>query len=411
MPDPQLSYPAFAAHGKFGGYGPLAFPMHRMGMTRPTDFIFGTQIRKSPFFDATMKWGVKAFSVYNHMYLPRSFGDEVANFWTLVNDAILCDVAAERQVEIAGPDAARFMQLLTPRDLSGMERGECKYIVLTDQRGGILNDPILLKLARDRFWISLADSDVLLWAKGVAVHGDMQVFISEPDASPLQLQGPKSAAIMQRLLGDSITDLEFFHHRQAEVDRIPLRVSRTGWSKEFGYEIFLLDHRRGEELWDRIMAAGEPLGLKPGHTSTIRRIEGALLSYRADADSRTNPYELNMGWMVDPHMQADFIGKAALRAIRQAGPRRRQMGLVIEGEPMHEANSDYWGVQCGTQAIGKVTSAIHSPRLEQNIALALLDAGSVASGDLVTVRTPDGPRAAEVVPLPFYDPGNDSGGD
>ena len=226
MPDPQLSYPAFAAHGKFGGYGPLAFPMHRMGMTRPTDFIFGTQIRKSPFFDATMKWGVKAFSVYNHMYLPRSFGDEVANFWTLVNDAILCDVAAERQVEIAGPDAARFMQLLTPRDLSGMERGECKYIVLTDQRGGILNDPILLKLARDRFWISLADSDVLLWAKGVAVHGDMQVFISEPDASPLQLQGPKSAAIMQRLLGDSITDLEFFHHRQAELDRIPLPKAR-----------------------------------------------------------------------------------------------------------------------------------------------------------------------------------------
>ena len=268
-------------------------PVQRVkDMTQSNGFGFGTQIRKSPYFDATVRWGAKGFSVYNHMYIPRDFGDPEQNFWNLVNDAILCDVAVERQVEITGPDAAKFVQMLTPRDLSKMAVGQCKYILITNADGGILNDPILLRLAENHFWISLADSDILLWAQGVAVHSGMDVTIGEPDVSPLQLQGPKSGEMMKALFGDSIMDLKYYWLREVDLDGIPLIVSRTGWSSELGYELYLQDGSRGDELWEKIMAAGKPFGLKPGHTSSIRRIEGGMLSYHADADINTNPFEL-----------------------------------------------------------------------------------------------------------------------
>ena len=272
------------------------------------DFGFGTQIRKSPYFDATVRWGARDFSVYNHMYIPRDFGDPQQNFWNLVNDAILCDVAVERQVEITGPDAAKFVQTLTPRNLSQMAVGQCKYVLITNADGGLLNDPILLRLAENHFWISLADSDILLWAQGVAVHAGYDVTIREPDVSPLQLQGPKSGEIMQALFGESISDLRYYWLREITLDGIPLVVSRTGWSSELGYELYLRDGARGDELWEKIMAVGEPLGLKPGHTSSIRRIEGGMLSYHADADSSTNPYELRLGRLVDLDLDADYIG-------------------------------------------------------------------------------------------------------
>jgi len=240
-------------------------------MVGTEDFGFGTQIRKSPYFDATVRWGAKAFSVYNHMYIPRDFGDPEQNFWNLVNDAILCDVAVERQVEITGRDAAAFVQKLTPRDLSRMAVGQCKYVLITNADGGILNDPILLRLAENHFWISLADSDILLWAQGVAVHAGMDVEICEPDVSPLQIQGPKSGLVMQALFGDAILDLKYYWLRELELDGIPLVVSRTGWSSELGYELYLRDGTKGDALWERIMAAGLEFGLKPGHPSSIRR--------------------------------------------------------------------------------------------------------------------------------------------
>lgn len=292
-------------------------------MVDTSDFGFGTQIRKSPYFEATVRWGAKGFSVYNHMYIPRDFGDPERNFWNLVNAAILCDVAVERQVEITGRDAAAFTQMLTPRDLSRMAVGQCKYVLITNADGGLLNDPVLLRLANDHFWLSLADSDILLWAQGVAVHSGMDVTICEPDVSPLQLQGPRSGEIMQTLFGEGMLDLRYFWSREADLDGIPLRVSRTGWSSELGYELYLRDGSRGGELWERIMEAGTPYGLEPGHTSSIRRIEGAMLSYHADADSGTNPYELGLERLVDLDMEADFIGKAALRRIRAQGVGRR----------------------------------------------------------------------------------------
>ena len=373
-------------------------------MSIDKDFGFGTQIRKSPYFDATVKWGAAGFSVYNHMYIPRDFGDPEQNFWNLVNDAILCDVAVERQVQITGSDAARFAQLLTPRDLSQMAVGQCKYVLITNAEGGIINDPIMLRVEENKFWISLADSDVLLWAQGVATHAGMDVDICEPDVSPLQLQGPRSMDVMKALFGDDIEDMKYYWLRHLELDGMKLVVSRTGWSSELGYEIYLQDGTRGNELWDKIMAAGEPFGLKAGHTSTIRRIEGGMLSYHADMDIKTNPFELGMDRLIGLDAPHDFIGKAALRDIRDKGITRKQIGIVMDGERLASPNTTFWPIKHNGNIVGKVTSAVYSPRLEQNIALAMVDVTAAELGCKLSVETSTETRHATVVEKPFYDP-------
>ncbi len=367
-------------------------------------FGFGTQIRKSPYFDATVRWGAAGFSVYNHMYIPRDFGDPEQNFWNLVNGATLSDVAVERQVEITGPDAATFVQMLTPRNLSTCAVGQCKYVLITNADGGILNDPILLRLAEDHFWLSLADSDILLWAQGVAVNSGLDVTICEPDVSPLQLQGPKSGEIMQRLFGDQINDLRYYWLGEFELDGIPLIISRTGWSSELGYEIYLRDGARGDELWELIMAAGQPFGLQPGHTSAIRRIEGGMLSYHADMDRHTNPFELGLDRLVDLEMEADFIGKAALKKIADQGISRKQVGLEIDGDALTAANNEFWPILIAEKQVGQVTSAIYSPRLKLNIALAMVMVEHSALGTDAEIVTPFGRRSVRVVDRPFYDP-------
>ena len=367
-------------------------------------FGFGTQIRKSPYFDATVRWGAAGFSVYNHMYIPRDFGDPEQNFWNLVNAATLSDVAVERQVEITGPDAAKFVQMLTPRNLSACAVGQCKYVLITNAQGGVLNDPILLRLAENHFWLSLADSDILLWAQGVAVHSGLDVSICEPDVSPLQLQGPRSGEIMQSLFGDKVHDLRYYWLEEYELDGIPLIVSRTGWSSELGYEIYLRDGSRGDELWERIMAAGQPFGLQSGHTSAIRRIEGGMLSYHADMDCNTNPYELGLDRLVDLEMDADFIGKAALQEVLRQGIRRKQVGIVIDGEALTGANNEFWPIYVGDEKVGHVSSAIHSPRLKNNIALAMMSIEHSAMDTEAEIVTPFGRRSVKVVERPFYDP-------
>ena len=367
------------------------------------DFGFGTQIRKSPFFDATVRWGATDFSVYNHMYIPRSFGDPEQNFWNLVNDAILCDVAVERQVEITGPDSADFVQLLTPRNLSQCAVGQCKYVLITNEAGGILNDPVLLRLEENRFWLSLADSDVLMWAQGVATHAGLDVTIGEPDVSPLQLQGPKSGDIMAALFGESIRDLKYYWLDHFELDGISLVISRTGWSSELGYELYLLDGTQGGALWEKVMAVGEPLGLKPGHTSSIRRIEGGMLSYHADMDAQTNPFELGLDRLVDLEMPADFIGKAALKQVQQRGVSRQQIGLEIDGEPLPGPNTQFWPLEVNGEVIGKVTSAVYSPRLKKNIALAMMASTHSAVVTKCDVQLAFETRTGTIVPKPFYD--------
>lgn len=373
-------------------------------MATPKDFGFGTQIRKSPYFDATIRWGAKDFSVYNHMYIPRDFGDPQKNFWNLVNGVILCDVAVERQVEITGPDAAKLVQRLICRDLSKCAVGQCKYVLVTNAAGGILNDPIMLRLAENHFWISLADSDILLWAQGVAVNSGLDVTICEPDASPLQLQGPKSGEVMQALFGESILDLKYYWLREYELDGIPLIISRTGWSSELGYELYLCDGSKGDLLWEKIMAAGKPFGIKPGHTSTIRRIEGGMLSYHADMDINTNPYELGLDRLIDIDADFDFIGKAALQKIRHQGVSRKHVGLVISGPAIEGSNTSFWSLEKDGQLVGKVTSAVYSPRLQKNIALAMVDVQCAALSTEFVVIKPFGNATATVVEKPFFDP-------
>lgn len=367
-------------------------------------FSFGTQVRKSPYSDAALRWGAKGFSVYNHMYIPRDFGNAAQNFWNLINQAILCDVSVERQVEIKGPDAARFTQYLCSRDLSTCKVGQCKYVLITDQDGGVINDPIVLKLAEDHFWLSIADSDVLLWARGLSVNAGMDVELSEPDVSPLQLQGPKSRDILRACFGDAPTELKYYHFMEYDWYGVPLIISRTGWSSELGYEIFLRDGTAGNRLWEHIMDIGTPMGLKPGHTSSIRRIEAGMLSYHADMTLANNPYELNLERLVNLDMEADFVGKDALKRIKEKGIKQRLVGLEIEGVPFVGTNDFFWPLMKDGTQVGTVTSAVYSPRLDKNIALGMLKIEHSDVGTELIVDKLGETRGGIVVPTPFYDP-------
>ena len=375
-----------------------------MSLMDNKNFGFGTQIRKSPYFESTVKWGATGFSVYNHMYIPRDFGSPEQNFWNLIEKAILCDVAVERQVEITGPDAYKFTQLLTPRDLSKLAIGQCKYVLITNNEGGILNDPVLLRLAENHFWLSLADSDVLLWAQGVAVNSGLNVKITEPDVSPLQLQGPTSGEIMIKLFGDIIKELKYYWLKEYNLNGIPLIVSRTGWSSELGYEIYLRDGSRGNDLYEKIMEAGKEYGLKPGHTSSIRRIEGGMLSYHADADINTNPFELGLDRLINLDSEINFIGKEALKKIKQEGIKRKQVGLELDCNPLKGPNTTFWPILKNDKIIGKVTSAVYSPRLKKNIALAMIEINQSEIGSKLKVKTENGDFKCTIVEKPFYDP-------
>ena len=368
------------------------------------NFGFGTQIRKSPYFDSTVKWGAAGFSVYNHMYIPRDFGNPEQNFWNLIEKSILCDVAVERQVEITGPDAYKFTQLLTPRDLSKLAVGQCKYVLITNNDGGILNDPVLLRLAENHFWLSLADSDVLLWAQGVAVNSGLNVKVSEPDVSPLQLQGPTSGEIMIKLFGEDINNLKYYWLRELELDGIPLIVSRTGWSSELGYEIYLRDGSKGNILYEKIMEAGKEHGLQPGHTSSIRRIEGGMLSYHADADINTNPFELGLDRLINLDSEVNFIGKDALKKIKQDGVKRKQVGLELDCESLERPNTTFWSIYKNGKNVGKITSAVYSPRLKKNIALAMIKVNHSEIGNTLKVSINDAEISCIIVEKPFYDP-------
>jgi aminomethyltransferase len=333
----------------------------------------------------------------------------------------LWDVGVERQIEISGPDAFDFTNLLVTRDLSKCKVGQCKYVFLCDQHGGILNDPILLRLEENRFWLSLADSDILLWARGVASHAGMDVSIEEIDVGPVQVQGPKSYALMRDLLGEAVADIRYYYLHEFTIDGIDVIVSRTGYTGEIGYEIYVRNASRdAERLWAKVLEAGEPHGLRVIGPCHMRRIEGGMLAHGADITVDTNPFEVGMGydWMVDLDQEADFLGKEALRRIKAEGPARMLVGLEIGGERLGTYNDgsmiDAFPVLHEGEVVGKVTSACYSPRLEKNIGLALVPAEHSAVGTAFTVDTgerlgtllPSGapPVDAVVVPKPFIDP-------
>ena len=361
----------------------------------------GPRVRKSPFFDATVRWDVKAFTVYNHMYMPTVYTDPVDEYWKLVNDVTLWDVACERQVEITGPDAANFVQLLTPRNLQRCRVGQCRYLILTAEDGGILNDAVLLRLGENQFWLSPGDGDVLLWAQGVAVSSGMDVTIDEPDASPLQLQGPKAPQVAQALFGDWALDLGYYHLKETELDGIPLVLSRTGWSGELGYELFLRDGRQGDALWEKVMKAGKPHGIAPIAPNLIRSVEGAIFSYCSDITRDDNPFTIGFDRMV--HLDHDFIGREALTKIQADGVKRRLVGVEISGDPLLGSNDQFWAVSVGGTKAGRVTRCVYSPRLKKNIGFVNVRAEYSEAGSKLTIAVPSGDIEATVVRIPFVE--------
>lgn len=365
-----------------------------------TNIAIVQRTRKSPFYDATIRAGAKGFTVYNHMMMPTWYEGPEVEYHHLMSNVTLWDVAVERQVEIKGKDAFHLVRLMTPRNLAKARVGRCYYVPIVDENGGIINDPLLLRLAEDQFWLSLADSDVLLYAKGLAIGHGLDVEICEPDVSPLAIQGPNSDVVAAAVFGDEVTKLKFFGFIEMEVEGIPVVVAKSGWSKQGGYEIYLRDGQYGEKLWNMIWAAGEAHGIKPATPNSIERIETGLLSYGSDMTLENNPFEVGLGQYCDVDQEFEFIGRSALKKIRDEGITQKLVGLLIDGEKIGW-NSAWWPVTREGQPCGKVTSAIYSLALNKNIAFAILPIDSTELGTKVTVHSEYGDREATVVKLPF----------
>lgn len=357
------------------------------------------RIKKSPFFEKAVEYGATEFHPYNGMWMPVGYDSPVNEYWNVLERASLWDVGVQKCVEIAGPDAEAFMQLLTPRDITTIEPGRCAYVFLTNQDGGVLNDPVMLRIAEDRFWLSTADSDIYLWAKGVSAFSGHEVEITTPHVYPMQLHGPRSAEIMVDVFGEEILDLRYYWWMRSSVDGIDVVISRTGYSSELGYEVYLLGEARGGELWEILMTAGQPYGISPGSPNRIRRIEGGVLDYASDITPDENPLELGLDRLIA--WDTDFLGKAALEKVRDEGVRRRLIGLFLDGPALQKNNEHRWPVTSASTKVGFVTNAVHSPRLDRNIAFAMIDVPFDANDTVLTVETVEGARSAERTTLPF----------
>lgn len=376
-----------------------------------------TRLRKSPYFWKSREHGVAAYSVYNHTYHPRHYGDPVSEYWSLLNDVTLWDVGVERQLQISGPQAFDFTNMLTPRDLTKCAVGQCKYAFITAADGGIINDPIVLRVEENKFWLSLADSDVHLWAMGLAHAGGWDVTVEEVDVAPVQVQGPKAKGLMSDLFGPQILDMPYYYMQHHTLNGMDVVVSRTGYTGEIGYEIYLYNATQNAgRLWDTIWEAGQPYDLRVIGPCHIRRIEAGMLAYGCDITLDTNPLEVgyDYNWMVDLDQEADFVGKEALSRIREKGIDRLLVGVDIDGEPLGSYNDGSMiepfpvSVGGGGSPIGEVTSACNSPRLERNIGLAMVPFDLSEEGTSLSIHTPEGVREGTVVQKPFYDPSKET---
>lgn len=363
----------------------------------------GARVRKSPYFDKTIEDGVTSFSVYNHMYMPTGYGDPEAEYDRLINGVAMWDVAVERQVSLKGPDAEKLARYLTTRDLGPLNIGQGRYVPICDHRGTLINDPVLLPIAEDEYWLSIADSDVLLWSRAISAERGYDVSIHEPDVSPLAIQGPKAVNVVEDLFGSWVRDLKYFGHREARLNGIPLHVARSGWSKQGGYELYLQDGLRGPELWDLVKEAGQKYDIGPGTPNYIERLESGLVSYGADTDDFTNPYEVGLGKFVSLGREDDFVGKAALQQIHDEGVKRQFVGYKIEGDALAAGNQHKWPVKDGEVYVGFVSASAWSPRVQSNIGVGLLETAYSEPGTKVTIQTDliAGDLSATVSKLPF----------
>ena len=362
----------------------------------------GARIRKSPYYESNLKYGVTGFTVYNKMYLPTSFSGPEKEYQSLINDITFGDFAAERQIEINGPDAYAFVRYIQPRNLENCEIGYCKYIILTDTDGGIVNDACLLRLEENKFWISPGDGDVILWLQGIAINSGMNVTIHEPDVSPLQISGPKAGKLIQKLFDGKHDDLGYYKAEQTSLDDIPMVIARTGWSGELSYELYLQDRKLGNDLFEKVYKAAEEFSGRVIAPNSIRTIEGGLLSYGSDFGREHNPFTIGFGRLVDVDQEIDFIGKDALKKIKNEELKEKLVGLEIDGDPLIKAPENFWPVNNNDIKVGRISRAAFSPRLKKNIGLAILDIDFTLEGTEVLAVTPYGDLNAKVVKLPWY---------
>ncbi len=358
------------------------------------------RLRPSPFFEATVADGVKSFTTYNNMLMPTGYGKPEEEYWRLIEGVSMWDVAVERQVQLKGRDAARLAQILAPRDMSKCVEGQGKYVALCNHAGTLINDPIVLKRAPDLFWLSIADSNILFWARAIAAERTLDVDIVEPDVSPLALQGPKAEDVTAAIFGEAVRKLKYFWFLETEIEGIPVAVARSGWSKQGGFEIYLMDGSKGGRLWNIAKEAGKPWDIGPGNPNAHERVESGLLSWGGDTDDATNPFEVRMEKYVDLGVPDDTVGIAALRRIKAEGPKRQQLGVILDGDTPSGPSFRWFGIESGGKRVGDMTNIIWSYRLKKNIGFALV---SVAAkpGDRIDVLKEGARLPGTLTDLPF----------
>ncbi|WP_415922771.1 dimethylsulfoniopropionate demethylase [Tateyamaria sp. SN6-1] len=353
------------------------------------------RLRRTPFSDGVEAAGVKAYTVYNRMLLPTVFESVEADYRHLKDHVQVWDVSVERQVELRGPDAGRLMQMLTPRDLRRMLPGQCYYVPIVDETGGMLNDPVAVKLSEDRWWISIADSDLLLWVKGIANGYRLDVLVDEPDVSPLAVQGPKADDLMERVFGDRVRDIRFFRFDMFQYEGVDLAIARSGYSKQGGFEIYMPDTSLGMTLWNDLFAAGEDLNVRAGCPNGIERIEGGLLSYGNDMTDDNTPHECGLGRFCDTQTAIGCIGRDALLRVSKEGPVQQIRPIAIVGDAVPSCDRA-WPLYAGGKRVGQVTSAAWSPDFKTNVSIGMVRMTHWDAGTALEVETPDGMRSATV---------------
>ena len=328
------------------------------------------RLRSTPFTSRVENHGVTAYTIYNHMLLPASFGNLEKEYFHLKEHVQVWDVAAERQVQITGKDSTKLVQLMTCRNLSKAKVGRCYYTPIIDEQGGMLNDPVALKLAEDKWWLSLADSDIGLYAKGIASGLSLQVDISEPDVNIMAVQGPKSFKLMEKVLGKKITELKFFGFDYYTFKENKFLIARSGWSKQGGYEIYVENREAGLNLYDELFSAGKEFNVKPGCPNLIERIESGLLSCGNDFDNGDSPYECGFYQYIDIKSDVSYLGKKALIQISKEGIKRKLMGVKIDLDKIEMM--DEQTLKNGKSIVGYLRSAVYSPHFKKVVGIAMI---------------------------------------
>ena len=370
-------------------------------MSQPPFLSVSRRTRSTPFTRRVQENGVSAYTVYNHMLLPTVFESVEADYHHLKKHVQIWDVSCERQVEVRGPDAAQLLQLVTPRSLTKMQDDQCYYIPMVNEHGGMINDPVAVKIAEDRFWVSLADSDMKYWLSGLAIGRGLNVDVFEPDVSPLGVQGPKSDDLMANIVGEDIRSLGFFRHRQYNIGGKDYLVARSGWSKQGGFEIYLEGSENGEAVWDILFEAGEKYNVRAGCPNGIERIEGGLLSHGNDMTEENSPLECGLGKYCHSSAMKVCIGGEKLRAEKKAGPKQIIRGLTMDGDRVPGCSAPWPLLNESGQKVGQITGAAWSPDLGTNIGIGMVDKDHWDFGTKLTVHAPDGQRSAIVGPIPF----------